>query len=113
MDIPITGYNLKRNPIKEHVMFEFQGSFKCRNKNDMLDDKTIGDLVIKRDDNMNIIDIFLLCGHVLIKGKLIDLEKPLMMMKKNVSETGIQYNVERLITKKILFDSRPTPVFIK
>ena len=51
-------------------------------------------------------------GNHLLKGKIIDLPKPLIMTEKlfNEESNEMSYVVRAVIKKKLLFASRPTPL---
>jgi hypothetical protein len=51
-------------------------------------------------------------GNHLLKGKSVDLLKPLIMTEKIVSpETNeLEYQIKAIIRRKIMFGSRPTPL---
>ena len=51
-------------------------------------------------------------GNHLLKGKLADLPKPLIMTEKSYNEetNEINYVVRAVIKKKLLFSGRPTPL---
>jgi hypothetical protein len=49
-------------------------------------------------------------GNSLLKGKAIDLPKPLIMTEKVQEGSEIKYNVKAVIKRKIQFAGRPTPI---
>jgi chromosome transmission fidelity protein 8 len=51
-------------------------------------------------------------GNHLLKGKIVDLPKPLIMTEKlfNEESNEMSYVVRAVIKKKLLFASRPTPL---
>ena len=53
-------------------------------------------------------------GNHLLKGKAVDLLKPLIMTEKFYDEqtNEVKYIVRAIIKKKILFSGRPTPLRI-
>jgi len=53
-------------------------------------------------------------GNHLLKGKAVDLPKPLIMTEKFYDEqtNEVKYIVRAIIKKKILFSGRPTPLRI-
>jgi len=53
-------------------------------------------------------------GNHLLKGKLIDLPKPLIMTEKFINEetAAVTYVIRAVIKKKMLFSGRPTPLRI-
>jgi hypothetical protein len=49
-------------------------------------------------------------GNHLLKGKALDLPKPLIMTEKVLIGTEISYRVKAVIKRKIQFGTRPTPI---
>ncbi len=49
-------------------------------------------------------------GNHLLKGKGVDLPKPLIMTQKVIEGDQINYIIKAVIKKKITFATRPTPI---
>ena len=49
-------------------------------------------------------------GNNLIKGKMVDLPKALIMTEKITEGDQINYTIKAVVKKKIVFATRPTPV---
>ncbi|CAE6482452.1 unnamed protein product [Rhizoctonia solani] len=45
-----------------------------------------------------------------LEGKIGSLPKPLGIMTKNKSDDGTTYEITEIVTKKIIFTKRPTPI---
>ena len=88
------------------TLFEFQGDFE-HSETGEFDSLELGNLKEVSKGNYE-----LQVGNHLIKGKVIDLVKPLIMTEKQVNEeTGEMLQVVRaVIRKKVLFAGRPTPL---
>ena len=80
--------------------------------------KLIGDLSYTKDSGHSPV---LIIGHHILYGKVITLDNPLVIMKKEFGqeeaeekdETGRNstvYHVQSIIRKKLLFKTRPKPI---
>ena len=50
-------------------------------------------------------------GHHLLKGKIMDLAKPLLFTEKIINDQGNhEYQIKAIIKRKLLFATRPTPL---
>ncbi|KAL3316378.1 Chromosome transmission fidelity protein 8 [Cichlidogyrus casuarinus] len=49
---------------------------------------------------------YLLIGHQILTGKIVKLEKPLLVAKKEANEVRIK----SIIQRKLLFNTRPKPI---
>jgi hypothetical protein len=52
----------------------------------------------------------LLIGNHLLKGKISELPKPIIMTQKIIEGTQIFHKIVAVIKRKILFSGRPTPL---
>lgn len=91
---------------EEIIMMELQGDFE-HSEAPQFDSLTLGCVKEASKGNFE-----LQIGNHLLKGKSIDLQKPILMTEKQVNEeTGdIQYVVRAVIKRKVLFGGRPTPL---
>lgn len=111
---------------KEWAIVELQGDLETRHPVP-LGGKFIGDLHFTHKDAP-----VLIIGHHILHGKVVTLEKPLAVLTKAgslhtevqdltsistcpsdsslTSSHSVSYNVETIITKKILFKTRPKPI---
>lgn len=49
------------------------------------------------------------CGNHLLKGKLVDLPKPIVLSERIKSDSGVSLVIQAVIRRKVLFAARPTP----
>jgi len=89
--------------IPEWAAIEVQGELESRHHTP-LECQYVGDLFATIKDNIPI----LIIGHHILYGKMQTFEKPLAVMKKK--EEVEEYVVEAIVTKKLLFKSRPKPI---
>lgn len=87
----------------EWAAVEVQGELETRHHSP-LECQYVGDLFATIKDNVPI----LIIGHHILYGKMQKFEKPLAVMKKR--EEAEEYVVEAIVTKKLLFKSRPKPI---
>lgn len=90
---------------QEWAIIELQGDLVSQT-NSSFEGKFIGDLHYTKSGQP-----LLIIGHHLLRGKEVSLEKPLALLKRQAVDTsGIEFNVQCIITKKLLFKTRPTPI---
>lgn len=92
------------NPKGSAALIELQGELKSVTDTP-LEDQYIGDLHFTTNGTP-----VLIIGHHLLYGKEVLLEKPLAYMEKKNSNDSTEYIVKTIITKKIIFKTRPKPV---
>ncbi|XP_041376372.1 chromosome transmission fidelity protein 8 homolog [Gigantopelta aegis] len=110
----------------EWAILDVQGDLETRH-NVPLSGKFIGDLHFTHKDAP-----VLLIGHHILYGKVVDLEKPLAVLIKNISAdsametnqsddtsnttdqsddtSNTKYTIQAVIKKKLLFKTRPKPI---
>ncbi|XP_063607214.1 chromosome transmission fidelity protein 8 homolog [Penaeus indicus] len=108
----------------EWIILELQGDLESRTNEEMAS-KFIGDLHFTKEGTP-----ILIIGHHIMYGKIQDLDKPYALMHKKKLSTGIEqmdvddtesqetasstagveYLIQAVIRKKILFKSRPKPI---
>ncbi|XP_047491082.1 chromosome transmission fidelity protein 8 homolog [Penaeus chinensis] len=108
----------------EWIILELQGDLESRTNEEMAS-KFIGDLHFTKEGTP-----ILIIGHHIMYGKFQDLDKPFALMHKkklstdteqmDVDDTesqetasstaGVEYIIQAVIRKKILFKSRPKPI---
>ena len=86
-------------------MFEFQGDFE-HSETAQFDSLNLG--LLKESSTKGMYDLQV--GNHLLKGKMVDLPKPLILTEKIIHESEIIYHVRAVIKRKLLFASRPTPL---
>lgn len=98
----------------EWAAIEVQGELESRH-HAPLERQYIGDLFATIKDNVPV----LIIGHHILYGKMQMFDKPLAVMtkKKGEAEEGeeqgggvVEYVVEAIVTKKLLFKNRPKPI---
>ena len=89
---------------EEIVLMEFQGDFE-HSEIARFDSLALGDLKEVSKGNYE-----LQIGNHLLKGKMQELAKPIIMTEKVESEGQIQLEVRAVIKRKLLFATRPTPL---
>lgn len=55
----------------------------------------------------------LIIGHHILQGKVVDLTHPLVAMKRDSighDEDSVNYNINAVIRRKLLFKTRPKPI---
>ena len=109
----------------ESFMIEMQGDLESRN-NEHLEGKFIGDLHYTKDGTP-----IMIIGHHILYGKVMELEKPLVTLEKmdtspelKKSDDGemmdvddhleprTEYRVKSIISKKLIFKTRPKPIIV-
>ncbi|XP_077510744.1 chromosome transmission fidelity protein 8 homolog [Amblyomma americanum] len=105
--IPETSSPTARPSIPEWRIVELQGDLMINNE--ALLGKYIGDLHFTKAG----IPV-LLVGHHILYGKEQDVEKPFLVIAKSTGETdpprAKEYLVRGVVTRKIIFRSRPKPI---
>ena len=124
----------KLEPLKDWAIIEMQGDLESRVGDVQLEGKFVGDLHFTKAGHVPV----LIIGHHILYGKVVNLEKPLVIMEKghvtddskvtnnsntstvtaagdsamevDVKKTETVYNVRAIIRKKLLFKSRPKPI---
>ncbi|ESN98122.1 hypothetical protein HELRODRAFT_84839, partial [Helobdella robusta] len=105
----------------EWTLVELQGDLEARSGEESLNNKFIGDLHFTKNG-----EPVLLVGHHILYGEIKELEKPLAVVMKCKSKPqfikndeqmddtplphNVEYKIEAIILKKILFKSRPKPI---
>lgn len=89
----------------EWAIIELQGDLKSHSDS-KFEGQLIGDLHFTKTGTP-----VLIIGHHLLFGKEVKFEKPLALLeKKQTAESCTEYTVRSIITKKILFKTRPKPI---
>ena len=124
----------KLKPLNDWAIIEMQGDLESRVGDVQLEGKFVGDLHFTKTDHTPV----LIIGHHILYGKVVTLDKPLVIMEKsqkqsklskedsealnqlengdnamdmdNEGSTETIYNVRAIIRKKLLFKSRPKPI---
>ena len=126
----------KLEPLNDWAIIEMQGDLESRVGDVQLEGKFVGDLHFTKAGHVPV----LIIGHHILYGKVVKLEKPLVIMEKcqevskphndakksKVTSSGDSldnsvmevesgtgdtvYNVRAIIRKKLLFKSRPKPI---
>lgn len=92
---------------QELSLVEMQGDLESRlGSNVDLSGKFIGDLHFTKDGSTPIMII----GHHILYGKVLKLDKPLVVMRKVQLEDGTEYHVDTIIRSKLIFKARPKPI---
>jgi chromosome transmission fidelity protein 8 len=84
------------------AILELQGDLKSHNYS--FEGKLIGDLHFTKSGTA-----VLIVGHHLMFGKEAKMEKPLALLQKK-TDGNVEYTVKTIISKKILFKTRPKPI---
>ncbi|KAF5396459.1 hypothetical protein PHET_09510 [Paragonimus heterotremus] len=90
----------------EWLLLELQGEIVSKSGSSLAG-KHVGDLHFSQQDE----PVFIIGHHVLF-GKVSNLEKPLIVTKKNPGNDGLEYSVVAIIRRKLLFKTRPKPIII-
>ncbi|CAH8606805.1 unnamed protein product [Heterobilharzia americana] len=102
MIIPIYGPN---GEVDEWLLIELQGDILSKTSNS-LEGRTLGDLHFSQQTG----DPVFLIGHHVLFGKLINLEKPMLITKKCATSGKLSYEIVSVIRRKLLFKTRPKPI---
>ncbi|CAH8645944.1 unnamed protein product [Schistosoma rodhaini] len=104
MIIPIHGPD---GEVNEWLMIELQGDVMSKTDSP-LEGKNLGDLHFSQENG----DPILLIGHHVLFGKLVALEKPMLVTKRNTTSGSLQYDIVSVIRRKLLFKTRPKPIIL-
>ncbi|XP_063915347.1 chromosome transmission fidelity protein 8 homolog [Zophobas morio] len=85
------------------AIVELQGDLKSHSQSPF-DGQFIGDLHFTKSGTP-----VLIIGHHLMFGKEMKMEKPLALLEKK-TDTGVAYHIKTIITKKLIFKTRPKPI---
>nr|CAH0111736.1 unnamed protein product [Daphnia galeata] len=88
-------------------MIEFQGDLETKSE-EALGNKVIGDLHFNHEGNP-----IMIIGHHILHGKVQELEKPLVVITKendDEPDENVKYSVTAVISKKLIFKTRPKPI---
>ena len=125
----------KLKPLNDWAIIEMQGDLESRVGDVQLEGKFVGDLHFTKADHTPV----LIIGHHILYGKVVKLDKPLVIMEKSQKQSKLSkkdsealnqsenediamdndgsegstetiYNVRAIIRKKLLFKSRPKPI---
>ncbi|XP_053980699.1 chromosome transmission fidelity protein 8 homolog isoform X1 [Hylaeus volcanicus] len=108
----IIDYNKKDGELEEWAIIELQGDLKFASSD--TSNKYIGDLHFTKSGTP-----ILIIGIHVLHGKEVGLTKPFAVLQKkkneidataNESEIKIEYIVKAIVTKKLVFRSRPKPI---
>lgn len=89
----------------EWAIIELQGDLKSHSDS-KFEGQFIGDLHFTKTGTP-----LLIIGHHLLYGKEVKLEKPLALLEKQHNEQShTEYIVKTIVTKKLLFKTRPKPI---
>ncbi|KAH8862420.1 Chromosome transmission fidelity protein 8 like [Schistosoma japonicum] len=101
MIIPIYKPNGK---VDEWLMIELQGDILSKT-NSPLEGKLLGDLHFSKKG-----DPIFLIGHHVLHGKVVALEKPMLVTRKNTTGSSVSYDIVSVVRRKLLFKTRPKPI---
>ena len=91
--------------LTEMMMFEFQGDFEHTAVEEF------GDLHLAKMTERPGGNFELICGNHLIKGKVVDLPKQVVLGERVKNEDGqVEMVFKAVMRKKVLFSTRPTPL---
>ncbi|XP_067118662.1 chromosome transmission fidelity protein 8 homolog [Centruroides vittatus] len=93
--------------VAEWSILELQGDLECTSEQD-LRNQFVGDLHYTK----NGVPI-LIIGHHILFGKVVELQKPFAILKRERTETSTEYAVTAVIRRKVLFRTRPKPIVSK
>ncbi|XP_018654447.1 hypothetical protein Smp_130740 [Schistosoma mansoni] len=88
-------------------MIELQGDVLSKTDSP-LEGKNLGDLHFSQENG----DPILFIGHHVLFGKVVALEKPMLVTKRNTTSGSLQYDVVSVIRRKLLFKTRPKPIIL-
>ncbi|XP_044270101.1 chromosome transmission fidelity protein 8 homolog [Tribolium madens] len=86
------------------AILELQGDLKSHSDTSF-EGKFIGDLHFTKSGTP-----VLIIGHHLMFGKEMKMEKPFALLEKQNGDEGTEYMVKTIITRKIIFKTRPKPI---
>jgi len=92
--------------LKEWFIIEFQGEIISRHNNGLAGNH-LGDLHFTKQGE----PLFIM-GHHVLNGKVEVLEKPFASMRRVEVGGSKKYEVQAVIKKRILFDTRPKPIIL-
>ena len=96
--------------LDDWAIIEMQGDLESRIGDIQLEGKFVGDLHFTKSGQVPV----LIIGHHILHGKVVKLEKPLIIMEKTqkeaVEESTTEYKVRAIIRRKIVFKTRPKPI---
>ncbi|KAK3894184.1 hypothetical protein Pcinc_002041 [Petrolisthes cinctipes] len=114
MQIPI---KISNDGSEEWMMLELQGDLESRTQTKM-SNKFIGDLHFTKQGVP-----VLIIGHHILYGKVMDMDKPFVIMNKIQTDTCMEvpesdtneeldvlYNIKAVVKKKLIFKNRPKPI---
>ncbi|RZC38892.1 Ctf8 domain containing protein, partial [Asbolus verrucosus] len=85
------------------AILELQGDLKSQSESSF-EGKFIGDLHFTKTSTP-----VLIIGHHLMFGKEMKMDKPFALLEKKSDGENTEYIVKTIVTKKILFKTRPKP----
>ncbi|XP_022650112.1 chromosome transmission fidelity protein 8 homolog [Varroa jacobsoni] len=94
--------------LPEWGLIELQGDIKHRHGDDVpLNDLHLGDLHFTKEGTPMI-----LIGHHVLYGKIVDLDKPFLAIRRVRGEgkDATSFHIQATITRKIIFKTRPKPI---
>ncbi|XP_022903656.2 chromosome transmission fidelity protein 8 homolog [Onthophagus taurus] len=97
---------MPNDPESNWAIIELQGDLKSDSETSF-NNKFIGDLHFTKTGTP-----LLIIGHHILYGNESTMEKPLAVMEKVklMDDESIEYVIKKIITKKIIFKTRPKPI---